>query len=96
MFEPLALAILEFGLNSIHVDVHVHVQKCEMENLSSVSKITSLHDCTCAFVSNAGHLVLSANGSLFVELMDHLLAELKQNASHSTTRTFIQCIGAIW
>ncbi|XP_015747663.1 PREDICTED: cullin-associated NEDD8-dissociated protein 1-like, partial [Acropora digitifera] len=27
--------------------------------------------------------------------MDHLLAELKQNASHSTTRTFIQCIGAI-
>ena len=45
---------------------------------------------------NAGHLVLSANSSLFVELMDHLLAELKQNASHSTTRTFIQCIGAIW
>ena len=44
----------------------------------------------------AGHLVLSANSSLFVELMDHLLAELKQNASHSTTRTFIQCIGAIW
>ncbi|XP_020625713.1 cullin-associated NEDD8-dissociated protein 1-like [Orbicella faveolata] len=42
-----------------------------------------------------GHLVLSANSSLFVELMDHLLAELKQNASHSTTRTFIQCIGAI-
>ncbi|RMX44424.1 hypothetical protein pdam_00025896, partial [Pocillopora damicornis] len=40
-------------------------------------------------------LVLSANSSLFVELMDHLLAELKQNASHSTTRTFIQCIGAI-
>lgn len=42
-----------------------------------------------------GHLVLSANSSLFVELMDHLLTELKQNASHSTTRTFIQCIGAI-
>ena len=47
-------------------------------------------------VFNAGHLVLSANSSLFVELMDHLLTELKQNASHSTTRTFIQCIGAIW
>ncbi|CAH3188697.1 unnamed protein product, partial [Porites evermanni] len=42
-----------------------------------------------------GHLVLSANSSLFVELMDHLLTELKRNASHSTTRTFIQCIGAI-
>ena len=40
--------------------------------------------------------MLSANSSLFVELMDHLLAELKLNASHSTTRTFIQCIGAIW
>ncbi|XP_031563225.1 cullin-associated NEDD8-dissociated protein 1-like isoform X2 [Actinia tenebrosa] len=42
-----------------------------------------------------GHLVLSANSSLFVELMDHLLNELQLNTAHSTTRTFIQCIGAI-
>ncbi|XP_048590232.1 cullin-associated NEDD8-dissociated protein 1 [Nematostella vectensis] len=42
-----------------------------------------------------GHLVLSANAGLFVELMDHLLNELQLNTSHSTTRTFIQCIGAI-
>ncbi|XP_028513482.1 cullin-associated NEDD8-dissociated protein 1 [Exaiptasia diaphana] len=42
-----------------------------------------------------GHLVLSSNSNLFVELMDHLLNELQLNTSHSTTRTFIQCIGAI-
>ncbi len=45
--------------------------------------------------SFSGHLVMSCNNSLFVELIDFLLAELAKNATMSTTRTYIQCIGAI-
>ncbi|XP_005997881.1 cullin-associated NEDD8-dissociated protein 1 [Latimeria chalumnae] len=42
-----------------------------------------------------GYLVLTCGGSLFSDLMDHLLAELKKNESTSTTRTYIQCVAAI-
>ncbi|CAH1772992.1 unnamed protein product [Owenia fusiformis] len=42
-----------------------------------------------------GHLVSSCNSCLFVELIDFLLTELQKNKSTSTTRTYIQCIGAI-
>lgn len=42
-----------------------------------------------------GHLVLTCNGNIFSELMEHLLAELKRNESTSTTRTYIQCIAGI-
>ena len=38
---------------------------------------------------------MSCNNSLFTELMDFLLSELSRNSSTSTTRTYIQCIGAI-
>ncbi|NXX17054.1 CAND1 protein, partial [Podargus strigoides] len=42
-----------------------------------------------------GHLVLTCSGSIFSELTDHLLAELKRNESTSTTRTYIQCVAGI-
>ncbi|XP_065263956.1 cullin-associated NEDD8-dissociated protein 1-like isoform X2 [Emys orbicularis] len=42
-----------------------------------------------------GYLVLTCNGNIFSELMEHLLAELKRNESTSTTRTYIQCIAGI-
>ncbi|KAK7091549.1 cullin-associated NEDD8-dissociated protein 1-like isoform X2 [Littorina saxatilis] len=42
-----------------------------------------------------GHLVMSCNAPLFQELIEYLLAELKTNTSTSTTRTYIQCVGAI-
>ena len=42
-----------------------------------------------------GHLVMSCNNAVFMELMDFLMSELSKNASISTTRTYIQCIGAI-
>ncbi|XP_020647066.2 cullin-associated NEDD8-dissociated protein 1 [Pogona vitticeps] len=42
-----------------------------------------------------GHLVLTCNGNIFAELMEHLLAELKRNNSTSTTRTYIQCVAGI-
>ncbi|KAJ7316954.1 hypothetical protein JRQ81_003116 [Phrynocephalus forsythii] len=42
-----------------------------------------------------GYLVLTCNGNIFAELMEHLLAELKRNNSTSTTRTYIQCVAGI-
>ncbi|KAJ8321959.1 hypothetical protein KUTeg_000430 [Tegillarca granosa] len=42
-----------------------------------------------------GYLVMSCNNTLFMELIDFLLTELNKNASTSTTRTYIQCVGAI-
>ncbi|XP_025019205.1 cullin-associated NEDD8-dissociated protein 1-like [Python bivittatus] len=42
-----------------------------------------------------GHLVLTCNGNIFAELMEHLLSELKRNNSTSSTRTYIQCIAGI-
>ena len=38
---------------------------------------------------------MSCNRATFLELTDFLLAELGKNSSTSTTRTYIQCIGAI-
>ncbi|XP_052534595.1 cullin-associated NEDD8-dissociated protein 1-like isoform X1 [Tympanuchus pallidicinctus] len=42
-----------------------------------------------------GHLVLTCSGSIFSELAEHLIAELKKNESTSTTRTYIQCVAGI-
>ncbi|XP_014662099.1 PREDICTED: cullin-associated NEDD8-dissociated protein 1-like [Priapulus caudatus] len=42
-----------------------------------------------------GHLVMSCNNQLFNTLIDFLLGELTQNTNISTTRTYVQCIGAI-
>ncbi|KAL8584365.1 Cullin-associated NEDD8-dissociated protein 1 [Nucella lapillus] len=42
-----------------------------------------------------GYLVMSCNTVLFQELIDFLMTELMANTSTSTTRTYIQCVGAI-
>ncbi|NXU53252.1 CAND1 protein, partial [Turnix velox] len=42
-----------------------------------------------------GHLVLTCSTSIFSELTEHLLAELKRNESTSTSRTYIQCVAGI-
>uniref|UniRef100_A0A4W3IUM1 Cullin-associated and neddylation-dissociated 1 n=1 Tax=Callorhinchus milii TaxID=7868 RepID=A0A4W3IUM1_CALMI len=42
-----------------------------------------------------GHLVMSCGNLVFIDLIEHLLAELAKNDSMSTTRTYIQCIAAI-
>ena len=41
------------------------------------------------------YLVLSSSPALFMVLIDFLVKELKKNSSMSTTRTYIQCLGAI-
>ena len=38
---------------------------------------------------------MSCNNTLFNELIDFLLTELGKNTTTSTTRTYIQCVGAI-
>ena len=38
---------------------------------------------------------MSCNNTLFNELIDFLLTELGKNTNTSTTRTYIQCVGAI-
>jgi len=38
---------------------------------------------------------MSCNNAVFAELLDFLLSELAKNASLSTTRTYIQCLGGI-
>jgi len=42
-----------------------------------------------------GHLVMSCHHTLYVKLMEHLLDGLVKNATTSTTRTYIQAVGAI-
>jgi len=42
-----------------------------------------------------GHLVMSCNHVLYVKLMEHLLDGLAKNENTSTTRTYIQAVGAI-
>lgn len=42
-----------------------------------------------------GHLVMSCGNLVFIDLIEHLLAELGRNDSMSTTRTYIQCTAAI-
>nr|CAG4641437.1 EOG090X00HY [Eurycercus lamellatus] len=42
-----------------------------------------------------GHLVMSCHHTLYVKLMEHLLDGLAKNATTSTTRTYIQAVGAI-
>ena len=42
------------------------------------------------------HLVMSCHHTLYVKLMEHLLDGLAKNANTSTTRTYIQAVGAIW
>uniref|UniRef100_A0A8C5CGW6 Cullin associated and neddylation dissociated 1 n=1 Tax=Gadus morhua TaxID=8049 RepID=A0A8C5CGW6_GADMO len=42
-----------------------------------------------------GHLVMSCCNLVFIDLIEHLLAELGRNDNMSTTRTYIQCTAAI-
>lgn len=41
------------------------------------------------------HLANSCNNVVFTDLMNYLIGQLEKNASLSTTRTYIQCLGAI-
>ena len=43
-----------------------------------------------------GHLVMSCHHVLYVKLIEHLLDGLIKNTNTSTTRTYIQAVGAIW
>ncbi|CAG0890156.1 unnamed protein product [Darwinula stevensoni] len=42
-----------------------------------------------------GHLVISCNAAIYNKLLDHLFEELGKSQASSTTRTHIQCLGAV-
>lgn len=50
----------------------------------------------CSTIVALSHLVMSCNQQLYNKLIEFLLEGLTNDASPSTTRTYIQCIAAIW
>ncbi|CAH1272693.1 CAND1 [Branchiostoma lanceolatum] len=75
---------------SLLVSFHPSIQACLLPQLTSPRLAVRKR----AIIA-ISYLVLSSNNQLFMELMDHLLSELGKNSSTSTTRTYIQCTGAI-
>lgn len=72
---------------------------------ASIFRIYSLHEdysfyfVKCFFLRTIvalSHLVMSCNHQLYTKLIDYLLDGLSRDTSASTTRTYIQCIAAIW
>lgn len=43
-----------------------------------------------------GNLVLSCNNALYTRLITHLHDGLELNKSNSQSRTYIQCVAAVW
>ena len=64
-----------------------------LKEFSQITAYRNVKHCFCLFLA---HLVMSASPSLFIELVTHLISELKTRKNHLDVRTFIQCIGAIW
>lgn len=72
------------------VSFHLSIQQALLPQLSSPRLAVRKR----AIIA-IGHLVMSCNNAVFVELIDFLLTELAKNANISTTRTYIQCLGSI-
>lgn len=47
-------------------------------------------------ISALSNLVLSCNNTLYNKLIDHLNDGLRANKANSQTRTYIQCVAAVW
>jgi len=75
---------------SLLISFHASIQQALQPQLSSARLAVRKR----AIIA-IGHLVMSCSNSLFMELVDYLLLELNNNANISTTRTYIQCLGAI-
>lgn len=86
--DILADLLSRFG--GLLVSFHPSILKCILPLLTS--QRLAIRKRTIIALS---HLVMTANASLFVELMTHLINELKTRKNHVDVRTFIQCIGAI-
>uniref|UniRef100_A0A8C3AIE1 Cullin-associated and neddylation-dissociated 1 n=1 Tax=Cyclopterus lumpus TaxID=8103 RepID=A0A8C3AIE1_CYCLU len=84
----LCLVLLKQG--GLLVNFHPSILSCLLPQLTSprlaVRKRT---------IMALGHLVMSCGNLVFIDLIEHLLAELGRNDNMSTTRTYIQCTAAI-
>jgi cullin-associated NEDD8-dissociated protein 1 len=80
--------LARFG--SLLVSFHQNIQQALLPQLSSARLAVRKRS-----IIAIGHLVMSCNNSVFIELVEFLLSELSKNANISTTRTYIQCLGSI-
>ncbi len=87
--DILADLLTRFG--SLLVSFHEAIREALLPQLASprlaVRKRT---------IQALGHLVMSCHHTLYVKIMEHLLDGLAKNSTTSTTRTYIQAVGAIW
>lgn len=86
--DILADLLCRFG--GLLISFHPSILKCILPLLASHR--LAIRKRTIIALS---HLVLSANLALFVELITHLISELKSQKNHLDVRTIIQCIGSI-
>jgi hypothetical protein len=86
--DILADLLTRFG--SLLVSFHEAIREALLPQLASprlaVRKRT---------IQALGHLVVSCHHTLYVKFMEHLLDGLAKNSTSSTTRTYIQAVGAI-
>nr|CAG4647643.1 EOG090X00HY [Moina brachiata] len=86
--DILADLLTRFG--SLLVSFHEAIREALLPQLASprlaVRKRT---------IQALGHLVMSCHHAVYVKIMEHLLDGLAKNANTSTTRTYIQAVGAI-
>lgn len=86
--DILAELLSRFG--ALLVSFHAAVLKCILPLLSS-QRLAIRKKAILAL----SYLVISANVSLYVELITHLINELNTKKNETDVRTYIQCLGAI-
>lgn len=86
--DILADLLSRFG--GLLVSFHSSVLKCMLPLLTSQRMAIRKRTITAL-----SHLVISASPALYVELIGHLISELKTKQNHLDVRTLIHCIGAI-
>ncbi|XP_053576746.1 cullin-associated NEDD8-dissociated protein 1 [Bombina bombina] len=69
---------------------HPSIQSCLLPQLTSPRLAVRKRA-----VLALGYLVHTSSATLFTELIEHLVSEMKKNKSTSTTRTYIQCVATI-
>uniref|UniRef100_A0AAQ4P781 TATA-binding protein interacting (TIP20) domain-containing protein n=1 Tax=Gasterosteus aculeatus aculeatus TaxID=481459 RepID=A0AAQ4P781_GASAC len=88
--DIMADMLQHWTLGGLLVNFHPSILGCLLPQLTSprlaVRKRT---------IMALGHLVMSCGNLVFIDLIEHLLAELGRNDNMSTTRTYIQCTAAI-
>ncbi|XP_046445430.1 cullin-associated NEDD8-dissociated protein 1-like [Daphnia pulex] len=86
--DILADLLTRFG--SLLVSFHEAICEALLPQLASPHLAIRKHT-----IQALGHLVMSCHHTLYVKIMEHLLDGLAKNSTTSTTRTYIQAVGAL-